>query len=229
MKTIRLIALASLLALGAGCAFGRPTPPESAKIDVPFTSQAPAGNWSEPWKNACAETSIYMVSSFYADDEIKRDAAIKRIKEILAVKNEAFAVSKDESLATIAKLIDELALPWTAQIVYDPSVDDLKAELAAGRPVIVPVYAPELGNPYYGGPISYHVLVLVGYDDKDGVFIVNDPGTKSGRGLRFGYDVFMDAIHDLKPGDQDSGKKAVLVTREKTDWVQWMEAIPIGR
>jgi uncharacterized protein YvpB len=228
MKPGLIVILAASAMLLAGCSFGRSAPPKSAKLDVPFTSQAPAGNWSEPWKNACEETSIYMVSSFYADDEIKRDAAIKKIREIMKVKNEAFAVSKDESLAAIARLIEELGLPWTTEIILDPTVDGLKAELAAGRPIIVPVHAPELGNPYYGGPVNYHVLVLVGYDDKDGVFIVNDPGTKSGKGLRFTYDVFMKAIHDLNPGDQGAGKKAVLATREKTDWEKWMEGIPAG-
>lgn len=199
---------ACLLLTGCGA-------PAKINVNVPFTSQAPNGDWSEPWQNACEETSIYMVSSFYANDPIKREQAVAKIKEILKVKNEGIKVSKDESLATISQLIVDLDLPWTTQLVSDPMKDDLKNELVAGHPIIVPVYAPALKSPYYvsGGP-DYHVLVLTGYDDADGVFIVNDPGTKDGEGLRFPYDTFMSAIHDLNLKNYVAGKKAVLFTKE---------------
>lgn len=203
------IAFSTALLL-TGC--GRPT---KTNVDVPFTSQAPDGNWSEPWQNACEETSIYMVTSFYANDQIKRDEAIVKIREILKVKNTEIKVSKDESLTTISELIDHLELPWTTQLVADPTTEDLKNELAGGRPIIVPVYAPALKNPYYG-PTSpnYHVVVLTGYDDTEGVFIVNDPGTKDGEGLRFPYATFLSAIHDLNSKNVSAGKKAVLFTKQ---------------
>src|SRR5688572_17586663 len=212
MKKLRIILCAIFL---AGCGS-----PKAAEIDVPFTSQAPQGDWSQPWQDACEETSIYMVASFYADDPIKREEAVRRIREILKVKNETIKVSYDESLETIAALIDELGMPWTTELKLDPTPEDLKAEIAAGRPVIVPVYAPELRIPYYQA--EYHVLVLTGYDDGLGQFIVNDPGTASGEGLRFDQDVFMAAIHDLNPRDKDAGRKAVLFTRQD-DWREWFE------
>jgi len=209
MRKQLAIALGACLLL-AGCGA-----PAKTNINVPFTSQSPNGDWSEPWQNACEETSIYMVSSFYANDPIKRDQAVLKIKEILKVKNENIKVSKDESLATISQLIVDLNLPWTTQLVSDPTKDDLRNELAAGRPIIVPVYAPTLKNPHYDAVSpDYHVLVLTGYDDADGVFIVNDPGTKDGEGLRFPYDTFMTAIHDLDPKNFAAGKKAVLFTKE---------------
>jgi len=216
----RLFASAAACLLLAGC--GKPTPPPpQANVDVPFTSQAPEGNWAEPWQNACEETSIYMISSFYNDDPIKRDEAVKKIREIFKVKHENFEVSRDESLATMQQLIKDLELPWSAEIVTNPTVDDLKAELAAGRPVIVPVYAPDLNNFNY----KYHVMVLTGYDDKDGVFIVNDPGTRGGEGKRFKYDFFMEAIHDLDAKEVSEGSRSVLFTKIKEDgWAEWFGA-----
>lgn len=184
--------------------------PSSKNIDVPFTSQAPTNNWSEPWKNACEETSIYMVSSFYADDEIKRDAAIKRIKEILIAKNEEFQISEDESLEKISELIALLGLPWKTEIVEDPSLEDIKKQLTNNQPIIAPVYAPDL-NYSIGGP-DYHVIVITGYDDETNEFIVNDPASENGKGLRFDYDIFMKAIHDLNEGNYTAGKKALLFT-----------------
>lgn len=196
--------------------------PKEANVDVPFTAQAPVGNWSEPWANACEETSVYMVSSFYAEDEIQRDEAVKKIREIFDTKSEDIQVSRDESLATIEELIKTLGLPWNTTLKADPTIDDLKTELAADRPVIVPVYAPQLNNPHYTG-VEYHVLVLVGYNDADGTFIVNDPGTQYGEEQRFAYDIFMNAIHDLNAGDLAAGKKAVLFTSRQLDWSAWLE------
>ena len=212
MKTLIILIL-----LFSGCGA-----PKSAQIDVPFTPQAPQGDWSQPWQDACEETSIYMVASFYADDPIKREGAVKRIREIFKVKNETFKVSRDESLETIAQLVDELEMPWTTELKVDPTADDLKAELASGRPIIVPVYAPELRNPYYSA--EYHVLVLTGYDDETAEFIVNDPGTRSGEDLRFPQERFMGAIHDLNPRDKDAGRKAVLFTRQ-AGWQEWFERL----
>ena len=38
----------------------------SAKnLPVPFTSQAPAGVWTQPWQDACEEAAIVMVDHFY--------------------------------------------------------------------------------------------------------------------------------------------------------------------
>lgn len=195
--------------------------PIQKKIDVPFTSQAPAGDWSEPWENACEETSIYMVSSFYQNDPIKRDAAIKHIKEIFRVKNAEFKVSYDESLETIAALIKTLNLPWTTKLVLDPTIDDLRSELAENRPIIVPVFAPSLwSEDFMGGGPDYHVMVLIGYDDLTKEFIVNDPGIADGQNKRFPYTQFMNAIHDLNQANYKAGRKAVLFT-EQADWSKW--------
>jgi hypothetical protein len=206
--------LATVYVMGCGIL------PSAKNIDVPFTSQAPAGNWSEPWKNACEETSIYMVSSFYADDTIKRAEAIKRIKEIIATKNDEFQISRDESLEKISDLIALLGLPWRTEIVKNPSIDDIKKQLTENQPIIAPVFAPAL---HYteGGP-DYHVMVITGYDDATSEFIVNDPAIKNGKGIRFDYDLFMNAIHDLNQTNYTAGKKALLFTKPATgiDWLQ---------
>jgi hypothetical protein len=221
MKSSKLfIIFSAALLILPGCGL-----PSKKNIDVPFTSQAPAGDWSEPWQNACEETSIYMVTSYYKNDPIKRDEAVKKIQEILAVKNQNFKVSHDESLETIAELIKTLGLPIDAQIKTDPTVDDLKAELAKDRPIIVPVYSPSLwSSSYHGGGADYHVLVLTGYDDEQGVFIVNDPGSTNGQGLQFPYDKFMAAIHDLNSKNYKAGTKAVLFTKP-IDWKLWLESL----
>lgn len=192
--------------------------PATTNIDVPFTSQAPTGNWSEPWQNACEETSVYMVTSFYAEDTIKKSEAIKHIKAIIAAKNEEFQVSTDESLEKISELIKLLGLPWSTEIVIDPTLEDIKKQLANNQPIIAPVFAPAL-NYGAGGP-DYHVMVMTGYDDNTSEFIVNDPAMKNGQGVRFKYDLFIKAIHDLNQTNYKAGEKALLFTKQEagTDW-----------
>ena len=55
-------------------------------------------------------------------------------------------------------------------------------------------------------------MVITGYDDETNEFIVNDPASENGKGLRFDYDIFMKAIHDLNEGNYTAGKKALLFT-----------------
>lgn len=191
--------------------------PEGEEVlDVPFSSQAPEKNWYEPWLNACEETSILMVDAFYDEDSgLSVEESKAEILKIIEVKESEFDISLDESLETMVGLIDELDLGWEGYIKEAPSLQDLKIELESQRPVIVPVYAPELGNPYYtGGGPDYHVVVLKGYDEVKKVFVVNDPGTQFGEGLEFSYETLMRSVHDLNPENYSSGRKRVLFTKK---------------
>ncbi|MEK7643936.1 MAG: C39 family peptidase [Patescibacteria group bacterium] len=91
----------------------------------------------------------------------------------------------------------------------------------SGRPIIVPVFAPALWDKNFRGDgPDYHVMVLIGYDDSKGVFIVNDPGTANGNGRHFTYEKFLGAIHDLNNKNYQAGQKAVLFT-EMSNWNEW--------
>jgi len=185
-------------------------------LPVPFTSQAPQADWSEPWQNACEETSIIMANNFYKDKNITPEQAKKQILEVFRLKNEHFGKSEDESMSRIAEIINAADLGWTATLSINPELNAIKEEIAKNHPVIAPVDARLLiGSQYKGGPIDYHVLVISGYDDKTEEFIVQDPGTKSGKNDRYGYQNFYDSINDYLPHSNPSGRKAVLFTAPK--------------
>lgn len=99
-------------------------------------------------------------------------------------------------------------------MVTDPSLDTIKAELAANHPIIAPVYAPLLNNPDYTNPgPTYHVIVITGYDDVRGEFITNDPGTDKGKNNRYPYAMLLTAVHDyLANKDYTAGIKRLLFT-----------------
>ncbi len=184
------------------------------QLEVPFVSQAPEKNWDEPWMNACEEASILMVDLFYSKSPAITVQEMKnRILNILEVKGREIEFSLDESLETISELIEHLNLGWKTRIIEDPTLKEMVLELENGRPIIVPVYAPELNNPLYTPPgPDYHVVVLTGYNQSTSIFTANDPGSQFGEKIEFSYEVLMDSIHDLFPEDYDSGSKRVLFT-----------------
>ncbi len=186
-------------------------------LPVPFTSQAPAGNWAEPWQNACEETSIIMINNYYDGDQLTKEKAKQEILNIFKIKNEEFGHSKDESMELIAEIINAANLNWQARVIVNPILEQMKLEIANRRPIIVPVYAPDLSNtPYPGDGPDYHVMIISGYDDDKGEFIVQDPGSSQGKDNRYTYEDFYDAIHDyLNVTDYRQGRKAVLFTEKR--------------
>ncbi|MCR4280251.1 MAG: C39 family peptidase [Candidatus Komeilibacteria bacterium] len=191
--------------------------PDTKELAVPFTSQAPAGDWSEPWANACEETSIIMIQHFFQGrDDLNTATAKTEILKVFKEKEETAGRSLDESMETVAEIVNSSNFGWRAEIVSNPTLEEMRDHIESEKPILAPVYAPELNNPLYtaGGP-DYHVIVISGYDDTEGVFIVQDPGTQSGANLKFSYDTIMEAIHDFNPDNYSAGEKKVIFAHEK--------------
>jgi hypothetical protein len=191
--------------------------PVQAKVNlkVPFTSQAPDGNWSEPWQNACEEASIVMINNFYTDQNLSREKAKEEILHAFRIKESRFGISLDENAERMVNVIN-LFYPWEAYVVSNPSVEDIKKEIAYGRPIILPAYGSALKNPFFRSEqLDYHVLVISGYDDVTQEFITQDPGTRHGLDLRYSFDTIITAMHDFVPGRKNTknGPKVAIFTR----------------
>ena len=184
--------------------------PGEALASVPFLAQAPFAIWDPLHEDACEEASLIMVKHFLDKDQdltpASGDVEIRKIIQYEEKNGYGISISL-EQLKKIAK--EYLGMP-TGRIKYSPTIDDIKKELADGRPVIVPAAGKILPNPNFrnGGP-NYHMLVVVGYD-KNG-FITNDPGTKKGQGFRYAYEGLFNAIHDWDATNILNGQKAYLV------------------
>lgn len=185
--------------------------PGSALINVPFQVQAPNANWDALHEETCEEASILMVRHYMTGAPIgSASDADTELKSLVSWESDhSFDVS-----ITVEQLKDVAAGYYgttTGRIVLNPTVTDIKQEIASGRPVIIPAAGRVLQNPYFTAPGPlYHMLVIKGYDDKG--FITNDPGIKQGNGFRYSYDNIMSAIHDWN-GTNDilQGGKAYLV------------------
>jgi len=187
-------------------------------LTVPFTPQAPQADWSQPWQDACEESSILMVDHFYASKTLDTETARQGILQVLKIKNGYFGWSYDENADKIVSLINNF-FPWEAKKIQNPTREQIKQEIDNGRPVILPTYGKALYNPFFlrGGPF-YHVGVISGYDDKTQEFIVQEPGTRRGLDFRYSYDRIETAMHDFLPfGQTMYGDKVVIFTSPNID------------
>ncbi len=192
-----------------------PTLPSAKNLALPFTSQAPTGNWDVVHEDTCEEASMHMVVEYFNStpagtlDTTSADNAMLALVAYEDANGYGYSVSAAELKAIIIDFYDGA---YSVDIIEDPSADDLRALVAEGFPVIVPAAGRMLGNPFFTGegPL-YHMLVIRGYED--GGFITNDPGTRHGENYTYTESVLMNAIHDWNNGDPVNGAARVLVMK----------------
>jgi hypothetical protein len=183
--------------------------PGKIELSVPYVAQVSDGNWVAPWDEACEEASIAMIDGFYAKrDQIPVDEAKRTMQEIIDWENATFKNYQDTNAEETKRVIKENA-SFNSTIKRNPRLEDIKAQLAEGRPVIILI---DMYAFYQETPLgdSYHVAVLTGYDDEGKEFIVNDPGRER---KRYSYDVVMNALHDFNADSKEGdGTPTVLFT-----------------
>lgn len=181
--------------------------------DVPFTSQAPTGEWDELHGEACEEASVAMVIRYFENNPFDSVEDREETIQFLVKKNEELGLTIDDTAAETEVLLKSVAPSLHTSLLKDPTVDQLKGLLADGALIIIPAQGQFLKNPYYRQPgPRYHMLVLRGYTE-DGYVITNDPGTRNGEAYVYPWDRLMNAMHDWNGGDVENGQKVVLVVR----------------
>jgi peptidase C39-like protein len=175
--------------------------PAAVSLPVPFTPQAPLGNWAQR-QHTCEEASLLMVDRYLHGDHsgglIDPHTADAGINQITAWKP-----AVDLTTSQVGEVAQKY-MGWGYEILPADRLH-MKQQLALGRPLIVGVRTHGLGNPNYPGYSSHyeqtgwsvsHYLVVAGYDTSDG-FILNDPGLTRGHGYHIKFDQLMHAIDDL--------------------------------
>lgn len=179
-------------------------------LKMSFSSQAPEGNWNEPWYNDCEEVSIAMVDSFYNNRILTPAVAKKEILRIIGIKEKAYGFSLDENTDEMVNIINNF-LNWKARVAEAPTIADIKKEIDAGHPVIMPTDGRKLNNRYYTTS-EYHAFVISGYDDAKKMFIVQDAGTYRGHDYQYSYAVVMNAMHDYDSVALEKGRRVAIFT-----------------
>lgn len=199
----------------AGTQTGQPEKlPDELNLAVPFTSQAPFAVWDPIHEDACEEASVMMIDAFYTNRKFTAQSAEDEINSIVNWETKVLGFWMDTNAEETARILREKYGYKNVQVVYDIGIDDIKREVAKGRPVILPAAGQLLGNKFFKqpGPL-YHMLVVRGWT-KDGMIIANDPGTKRGEGYLYDPDVLINAVHDWNGGDVENGRKAMIVVEK---------------
>lgn len=189
--------------------------PSEVQLDVFFFSQAPNGDWNLPWQEACEEASAILAYRYAKGLPITQAEFKKELLSLFDWENKRFGDYKHTTIAQTADLIREYWNFDQIRMIEKPTVEQIKAELAQGNPVIAPFSGRDLKNPFYSnqGPY-YHMLVIIGYDSE--AFITNDVGTKRGKGYRYPFAHLMSALHDYDPVDMRKGAPRVIVVDADT-------------
>lgn len=169
--------------------------PVTFALDVPFSTQAPNENWDR--NEDCEETSIGMANAFLTNNRQDQlpDAAIQQaINDLKTWENGHLGYNANTGAEATTKMA-EGAFGLKVRQIQNYTAVDLRQALVAGNPVLLPINARKLGNPKYQdtGPL-YHMIVVIGYEGD--AFIVNDPGTETGNGNKYTFDVLINAASD---------------------------------
>lgn len=171
--------------------------------NVPFTSQAPYGDWADMrQENACEEASALMAVRWAKGQSLTKEIALKEILGasdfILKKYGEYRDVSTQDTVDWIFKdyfAYDKITL------VRDISTDDIIEELKKGNLVITPMDGQLLNNPNFKAPgPPRHMILIRGYNPTTKEFITNDPGTRNGELYRYTAKVLYGAIRDYPTG-----------------------------
>ena len=194
--------------------------PDSVFIKgVPYTVQAPTGNWDAAHEEYCEAAAVLMVGRYYKGakypaDRIPPAEADAAMSQIVQYERQTWPGVLDLSLDKVGKDGQQF---YNLQPTISPAtLDNIKQAIAAGKPVIIPVmtHGGPGGtkiSPYYSAGNVYHVIVLIGYDTKQ--LYSDDAGISQGQNYPYTWDVLSAA---MQAQQQHMGQGSVMLTFAQT-------------
>ncbi len=193
--------------------------PNSILLSVPFSPQAPTGNWDLPHNEACEEAGVIMAGEYFSgrtESLIPPKLFEAELQRLTKWQQDNLGHYLDSTSAEIA-LMARANYGLKTRLIENFSAEDIKSALSRGKLVLISANGRLLKNPYYKPPGPLHHLLLVKGFDENGNFITNDSGTKRGAGYLYSFDAVYDAA-----GDWDAAKDTVD-TDKKTAILIWRE------
>lgn len=184
--------------------------PDSINLDVPFYPQAPDADWGMPWQEACEEASITLAYHYFLDEILTKEQFKKDVLGLVDWQNENFGDYEHSTVDQTAEMLEGYFGFTDYRILENPTVEDMKAELAQGNIIVAPFAGRMLGNPFYSdeGPY-YHMMVIKGYDQTN--FITNDVGTRRGHNFIYPHATIMNSLHDYHETSIQTASGKVII------------------
>jgi len=182
--------------------------PDELNLAAPFYAQAPFGDWSYPWQEACEEASVLLVANAYKNTQWTRDQFKQEILNLVDWEIKNFGAYEHTDVKQTAKILTDY-LGLKIIIHENPTFDDIKRILARGHLIVMTFAGKKLGNPFFtnGGPV-YHAMVAKGYKEGDKL-IFHDVGTRRGEDYVYKWSVISNALHDYAE-PIDIGAKRII-------------------
>ncbi len=178
-------------------------------ISVPFTVQAPYGNWDDLHEEMCEEGTLVMAHAWVSGISLTPEYAEQQLQRLAKWGTDNFGTYIDTSARQTAQM-GQAVYGLKTKIIDEPSITDIKKEIDAGNIVIMGMAGRMLNNPYYTAPGPlYHMLLIKGYDSTG--FITNDDGTRKGNSYHYSYSTLMSAAHDWDGGTLTDNPAVALV------------------
>ena len=194
---------------------------EKIILNVPFTSQAPYGNWNDSrFQDGCEEASVLMSMYWVTNKKLSKKTAAQLIKDIANFQKNKYGNYYDTSSKdTVKRIFEEYFKYSHVKIKNNITPDDIINELKKRNLVLVPVNGKKLNNIYYTQPgPERHMLVIKGWNEKTQNFITNDSGTIRGFNYKYKKNILFNAIRDYKTGYKEKiekMKKVMIVVIKK--------------
>lgn len=172
-------------------------------LNVPFTPQAPFGEWNDPaFQDGCEEAASIMAMRWIKNIALSRIEAKSELTKIFNWQKKNFGDHRDTSAEdTVKRIFNGYFGYKNVKFKKGVKEEDIIEELMKGNLVIAPMDGQKLKNPHYTAPgPERHMLVIRGYDTKTKEFITNDSGTRLGEKYRYQEKFLFDAIRDYPTG-----------------------------
>ena len=187
-----------------------PAPPTGAILPVPYTVQAPFGNWKFH-QESCEEAAVLMYHDFLQGDtraNIPPNEADQQLRALKAWQVQNWGAEKDLSIDRTGQLAQ--AYYGFHYQVIQVTEESVRQAIADGHPVVVPVMTHSLQNPHYGPKTVYHELLIKGYSGA-GV-VSNDAGVQEGKDWFYSWSILFGAI-DAQTPKMSQGRLGLILTR----------------
>lgn len=182
-----------------------PLPPSVLIPNVPYTVQAPDGDWDAAHQEYCEAAAVTMVGLYYRGatfpgNVIPAATANADMAQVVAWERATWPGQLNLSLQEVAQ--DGAHFYGLTSTVVPLDLTAIQRYLAGGQPVIIPVMTHggpggTMINPHYGTEDVYHVIVLIGYNAAQGIVYTNDAGISQGQDLAYSWTTLQTAVESM--------------------------------